>query len=129
MTASLPWSSWPRFSPPASGSCLSTDMSVAGAGVATEVCDAMLLSIRARHTFECVPCTVLASGTAHRDTELLHHRISDVQPASGWAVIGVFAMSSHHLAAVVLQLAALLRLLPSQLLVPLMLGLQTLQCG
>ena len=55
MTTSLPRSSWPRFSPPALGPSLSTAKSTAGAGGATEVCDATLLSTRSRHACVCVP--------------------------------------------------------------------------
>ena len=55
MTASPPGSSWPRCSPPASGPCRSTAMSTAGDGGATEVHDAILLSVRARHACVCVP--------------------------------------------------------------------------
>ena len=83
LMASLFASSWP---------CRSTAMSTAGASGATAVCDAMLLGIRARHMRE---CSVLASGTAHRGTELLHQRIGHPAPLRPLAVVGVFAMSAQ----------------------------------
>ena len=92
MTASLPRSSWPRFSPPASGLCLSTAMSLAGTGGATEVCDAILLSMRARHASECVPVPFWHLGQPIV-TPNFFTIASVMYTLRTLAVIGVFAMS------------------------------------
>ena len=103
-------------------------MSTAGAGGATEVCDAILLSMRARHALECVPvpfwhlgqpieapnfCTIAAALHILR---LL-------------AVIGVFACLRHRLAGVVPPLPVPHRLLVLQLVALVVHGLQTLPLG
>ena len=65
------------------GPCLESHdqpTSTAVACGATEVCDATLLSMRARRV--CVRArSTLVFGIDHRGIELLHHRIGDVHPA------------------------------------------------
>ena len=94
MAASLPRSSWPRFSPSALRPSLSTAKSTAGAGGATEACDTALLSMRARHACVCVPVPFWHLGQPIEAPNFL--TIASVMCIlRPLALMGVFAMSAQ----------------------------------